>query len=159
MRRHGCVELAGAGVAGRSWPPASTWIALAGSYSASKAALFSQTNSLRLELKPRGIDVTGLHVGYVEADLAARVNSPKTSPENAAGQALDAIEAGAYEVLVDERSRHVKAGLAAHPAACTRSWLSEERGQSHLGPFVEERCHLAGPVERRRVRRRFIVVV
>ena len=94
-----------------------SWIALAGSYSASKAALWSQTNSLRLELKPRGINVTGLHVGYVDTDLAAHVNSPKTSPESVAEQALDGIEADAYEVLADERSRQVKAGLATDLAA------------------------------------------
>ncbi|MDX2705467.1 SDR family oxidoreductase [Streptomyces sp. PA03-6a] len=94
-----------------------SWIALAGSYSASKAALWSQTNSLRLELKPRGINVTGLHVGYVDTDLAAHVASPKTSPESVAEQALDGIEADAYEVLADERSRQVKAGLAADLAA------------------------------------------
>ncbi|MGW9030886.1 SDR family oxidoreductase [Streptomyces sp. NPDC055722] len=94
-----------------------SWIALAGSYSASKAALWSQTNSLRLELKPRGINVTGLHVGYVDTDLAAHVNAPKTAPQSVAEQALDAIESDAYEVLADERSRQVKAGLAADPAA------------------------------------------
>ncbi|MFD8076714.1 SDR family oxidoreductase [Streptomyces sp. NPDC059718] len=94
-----------------------SWIALAGSYSASKAALWSQTNSLRLELKPRGVNVTGLHVGYVDTDLAAHIDSPKSSPESVAEQALDGIESDAYEVLADERSRQAKAGLAADPAA------------------------------------------
>ncbi|MGW2353517.1 SDR family oxidoreductase [Actinacidiphila glaucinigra] len=94
-----------------------SWIALAGSYSASKAALWSQTNSLRLELKPRGINVTGLHVGYVDTHLAAHVDSPKSSPHSVAEQALDGIESDAYEVLADERSRQVKAGLAADLAA------------------------------------------
>ncbi|GAA4558960.1 hypothetical protein ACFYN9_08670 [Streptomyces collinus] len=36
--------------------------------SASKAAFRSQTNSPRLDLKPRGIDVAGLHAGYVGTD-------------------------------------------------------------------------------------------
>ncbi|MEU6346044.1 SDR family oxidoreductase [Streptomyces sp. NPDC046977] len=90
-----------------------SWVALAGSYSASKAALWSQTNSLRLELKPRGITVTGLHVGYVDTDLAAHIDAPKTSPESVAEQALDGIEADAYEVLADELSHQVKAGLTA----------------------------------------------
>ena len=43
-----------------------SWLGVAGSYSASKAALWSQTNSLRLDLRPRGSEVTGLHVGYVD---------------------------------------------------------------------------------------------
>ncbi|MEU9206503.1 SDR family oxidoreductase [Streptomyces sp. NPDC048415] len=90
-----------------------SWIGLLGSYSASKAALWSQTNSLRLDLKPRGIEVTGLHVGYVDTDMAAKVDAPKSTPESVAAQALDGIQAGAFEVLADDLSRQVKAGLAA----------------------------------------------
>jgi len=94
-----------------------SWVALLGSYSASKAAFWSQTNSLRLDLAPRGIGVTGLHVGYVDTDMAAHVDGPKTSPQSVAAQALDGIEADAYEVLADELTRQVKTGLAADPAA------------------------------------------
>ena len=89
-----------------------SWLAVAGSYSASKAAVWSQTNSLRLELRPRGINVTGLHVGYVDTDMAAHVDAPKTSPAEVARLALDGIEADAFEVLVDELSRQVKRGLS-----------------------------------------------
>uniref|UniRef100_UPI0006E35E2B SDR family oxidoreductase n=1 Tax=Streptomyces ossamyceticus TaxID=249581 RepID=UPI0006E35E2B len=89
-----------------------SWLALGGSYSASKAALWSQTNSLRLELLPRGIAVTGLHVGYVDTDLAEGVDAPKSSPRDVAALALDGVESGAYEVLADDITRHVKAGLA-----------------------------------------------
>ncbi|MFJ3440740.1 SDR family oxidoreductase [Streptomyces sp. NPDC086081] len=89
-----------------------SWLAISGSYSASKAALWSQTNSLRLELRPRGIAVTGLHVGYVDTDLAAHVDAPKSDPRDVAALALDGVEKGAYEVLADDVSRQVKAGLA-----------------------------------------------
>lgn len=94
-----------------------SWVASLGSYSASKAALWSQTNSLRLDLRPRGIDVTGLHVGYVDTDMAAAVEGPKSTPASVAAQALDGIEAGAFEVLADEITRQVKAGLVGDPAA------------------------------------------
>jgi len=90
-----------------------SWIGLAGSYSASKAALWSQTNSLRLDLGPRGIGVTGLHVGYVDTDMTARIDAPKSSPVDVAAQALDGIESGAFEVLADDLSRQVKSGLSA----------------------------------------------
>ncbi|UIX28962.1 SDR family oxidoreductase [Streptomyces sp. GQFP] len=90
-----------------------SWIGLAGSYSASKAAFWSQTNSLRLDLKPRGIDVTGLHVGYVDTDMTAGIDALKSTPDGVAAQALDGIESGAFEVLADDLSRQVKAGLAA----------------------------------------------
>ncbi|MFI5880645.1 SDR family oxidoreductase [Streptomyces sp. NPDC051554] len=94
-----------------------SWIGLAGSYSASKAAFWSQTNSLRLDLKPRGIEVTGLHVGYVDTDMAAHVDAPKSTPESVAAQALDGIEVGAFEVLADDLTRQVKAGLSAEGGA------------------------------------------
>ncbi|TRO68294.1 SDR family oxidoreductase [Streptomyces sp. IB201691-2A2] len=90
-----------------------SWIGLAGSYSASKAAVWSQSNSLRLDLKPRGIGVTGLHVGYVDTDMTAKIDAPKASPEDVASQALDGIESGAFEVLADDLSRQVKSGLSA----------------------------------------------
>ncbi|MFI6361466.1 SDR family oxidoreductase [Nocardia sp. NPDC050630] len=95
-----------------------SWIAVPGTdaYGASKAALWSQTNALRLALRPRGIGVTGLHVGYVDTDLAAGVDAPKTSPHSVATQALDGIETDALEVIADDLTRHVKAGLAADPA-------------------------------------------
>ncbi|MGW3341680.1 SDR family oxidoreductase [Nonomuraea rubra] len=92
-----------------------SWITIpsAEAYSASKSALWSQSNALRLALRPRGINVTGMHVGYVDTDMAAGVEAPKTSPESVAQQALDGIEADAPEVLADDLSRQVKAGLAA----------------------------------------------
>ncbi|ALO98228.1 Short chain dehydrogenase [Streptomyces hygroscopicus subsp. limoneus] len=94
-----------------------SWIGIAGSYSATKAALWSQTNSLRLELGARGIGVTGLHVGYVDTDMAAHVDGPKSAPRDVAALALDGVEAGAYEVLADDISRQVKAGLSGDLAA------------------------------------------
>ncbi|MET9118441.1 SDR family oxidoreductase [Streptomyces longwoodensis] len=89
-----------------------SWLGVAGPYSASKAALWSQSNSLRLELRPRGIAVTGLHVGYVDTDMAADVDAPKSDPRDVAARALDGVESGAHEVLADDISRQVKAGLA-----------------------------------------------
>ncbi|MGY1897585.1 SDR family oxidoreductase [Nocardia gipuzkoensis] len=95
-----------------------SWLAVPGTdaYGASKAALWAQTNALRLALHPRGIKVTGLHVGYVDTDLTAGVDAPKTSPHSVAAQALDGIEADALEVIADDLTRQVKAGLAADPA-------------------------------------------
>ncbi len=76
-----------------------SWLGIAGSYSASKAALWSQTNSLRLELLPRGIAVTGLHMGYVDTDMTAGTDAPKADPRDIARAALDGVEAGDHEVL------------------------------------------------------------
>jgi NAD(P)-dependent dehydrogenase (short-subunit alcohol dehydrogenase family) len=90
-----------------------SWLADGTSYSASKAALWSQTNSLRLELQPRGIGVTGLHMAYVETDMTSGVDAPKADPRDIAVAALDGIEAGAHEVLADDLTRSVKSQLSA----------------------------------------------
>lgn len=92
-----------------------SWLTLPGveAYSASKAALWSQTNALRLALRPRGIGVTGLHVGYVDTDMTAGLDAPKVSAQHVAQVALDGIEADAPEVLADELTRQVKSGLSA----------------------------------------------
>lgn len=94
-----------------------SWLAIGGSYSATKAALWSMTNALRLDLAPKGVGVTGLHVGYVDTDMAAAVDAPKSSPADVARLALDGVEAGAHEVLADEVTREVKRGLAADVSA------------------------------------------
>jgi NAD(P)-dependent dehydrogenase (short-subunit alcohol dehydrogenase family) len=89
-----------------------SWFADGNAYSASKAAFWSQTNSLRLLLAPRGITVTGLHVGYVDTDLTVGIDAPKVTAGLVAAKALDGIEAGAFEVLVDETSQRVKSALS-----------------------------------------------
>ncbi len=90
-----------------------SWLADGTPYSASKAALWSQTNSLRLELKPRGIAVTGLHVAYVDTDMTSGLDAAKVDPRDVAVAALDGIEAGAHEVLADDTTRWVKSQLSA----------------------------------------------
>ncbi|MEU6066933.1 MULTISPECIES: SDR family oxidoreductase [Streptomyces] len=89
-----------------------SWLANGSTYSASKAALWSQTNNLRLELHPRGIGVTGLHMAYVDTDMTAAIEGPKSSPHDIAVAALDGIEAGAHEVLADDVTRWVKGVLS-----------------------------------------------
>lgn len=90
-----------------------SWYAVAGIYSATKAALWSATNSLRLELQPAGVQVVGVHVGYVDTAMAARVQGPKVDPGDLVTQVFDVLETGGYEVLADESSVHLKAGLSA----------------------------------------------
>ncbi|WP_190813928.1 SDR family oxidoreductase [Saccharopolyspora pogona] len=92
---------------------ARSWLADTTPYSASKAALWSQTNSLRLELQPRGIAVTGLHVAYVDTDMTSGIDAPKADPRDVAVAALDGIEAGVHEVLADDTTRWIKSQLSA----------------------------------------------
>lgn len=90
-----------------------SWYAVAGVYSATKAALWSATNSLRLELAPAGVHVIGVHVGYVDTPMAAHTTEAKTDPADLVRIVFDAVEAGEYEVLADETSVRLKAGLSA----------------------------------------------
>ena len=109
-----------------SHAPRFTWIALGGSYSVSKAALWSATDAMRLELAPRGVQVLGVFVGYVDTDMTTGVTAPKSDPADVVRQVLDGLETGASEVLADETSRQVRATLAA------RRWLTDqaEQGQT-----------------------------
>ena len=88
-----------------------------GAYSAAKAAEWSLTNALRQELAAQGTQVTALHVGYMDTDMARHVTAPKTDPAVVAKLALDGLASGAYEVLADEVSQQVQAGLAGGVAA------------------------------------------
>jgi len=82
------------------------------SYGASKAAAWSLTNGIRVELAHNGTLVIGVHAGFIDTDMAALTDAPKVSPESVAQQVFDAVEAGQIEVLADDRSRFVKASLS-----------------------------------------------
>ncbi|GAA3408856.1 SDR family NAD(P)-dependent oxidoreductase [Streptosporangium vulgare] len=91
-----------------------SWIALPSSaaYSAAKSAAWALTNALRLQLAEQKTLVTALHVGYMETDMAAHVDGPKSDPAAVARAALDGVEAGRYEVLADAISTRVRAALS-----------------------------------------------
>lgn len=85
----------------------------AGAYAGAKAAAWAQTDAVRELLAPRGIGVSALHMAYMDTDMAAHVPADqKTSPEAIARIALDAVAAGRPEILADEITRTVKAGLS-----------------------------------------------
>jgi len=90
-----------------------SWYAWAGAYSVSKAAMWSATNALRLELAPRGVLVTGVHMGYVDTAMAAHTDDAKMRPEDLVEAVLEGVENDAFEVVADELSARVRAGLAA----------------------------------------------
>ena len=88
-----------------------------GAYSAAKSAEWSMTNALRTQLADRGVRVAGLHVGYMDTDMTAGVTEPKSDPAEIARIALDGIEADRYEIVTDDTSRQVQAGLSGGVAA------------------------------------------
>ncbi|MFE3138431.1 SDR family oxidoreductase [Streptomyces scopuliridis] len=101
-----------------------SWAAGAGVYGATKAALWSLTNSLRLELAPQGTQVVGVHLGYTDTDMIRGLDVVKNDPRDVARDVVAALEKGESEVLADEVSRAFKAalsgpveGLSIRPAA------------------------------------------
>jgi len=82
-------------------------------YSASKSAAWSLTNALRHELAGQKTQVLGLHMAYVDTDLTRGFDVPKTSAEEIVQRALDALAAGADEVLADALTEQVRQGLTA----------------------------------------------
>jgi len=91
-----------------------SWISIgqAGAYTAAKAAEWGLTNVLRLELAPKNIKVSGLHVGFMDTDMTAGLDAPKSSPKDIAKMAIDGIEADVYEILGDSLSQQVQQGFA-----------------------------------------------
>ncbi|MDN3029347.1 SDR family oxidoreductase [Streptomyces sp. S.PB5] len=96
-----------------------SWVGVpaVGAYSAAKSAAWSMTNTVRQQLAPSGITVSGLHVGLMDTDMARHLTEPKTDPADVARAAADGIAAGAPEIVVDDFSRQVLANLSGGVAA------------------------------------------
>ncbi|WP_243048239.1 SDR family oxidoreductase [Dyella sp. RRB7] len=95
-----------------------SWTSLdnSGAYSVSKAAAWALTNGLRNELRGQGTQVVAVHAGYIDTDMTAHVDAPKSNPHDIAQRVIDGIAQGQLEVLADDTSRQVKAGFGATPS-------------------------------------------
>ncbi|BBZ46487.1 SDR family oxidoreductase [Mycobacterium parmense] len=89
-----------------------SWLPGSGGYGDSKAALWSATNSLRIELEKQGTQVTGVHLSYTETDMTSGFDVPKNDPREVARAIADGIERSDAEVLADDQTRYVKAALS-----------------------------------------------
>src|SRR5204863_10223212 len=81
-----------------------SWLSLSGAatYGASKSAAWSLTNGLRNELRAQGTQVVGVHVAFMDTDMAKKAPGPKADPRDVVRQVLEALAAGHDEVLADE---------------------------------------------------------
>jgi NAD(P)-dependent dehydrogenase (short-subunit alcohol dehydrogenase family) len=91
-----------------------SWVSFpdSGAYSAAKSAEWSLTNALRQELAPQGTRVSALHVGYMDTDMARHVTTPKANPADIARIAIAGLAAGDAEIIADDISKQVLAGLS-----------------------------------------------
>lgn len=89
-----------------------SWLGGAGAYGASKAAIWSLSNSLRLELEAQSTQVLGVHAGFIDTDMVSAMPVPKTPPAVIAARIIDALEKGDSEVLTDDLTVQIKSQLA-----------------------------------------------
>ncbi len=96
---------------------AASWFTVPGhsSYAVTKAAAWSLTNGVRLELASQGTLVTGVHVGLVDTDLTANLDLPKMKPAEFVRITLDGVEDGRVEIVADDLSLRVKGALSGVP--------------------------------------------
>jgi NAD(P)-dependent dehydrogenase (short-subunit alcohol dehydrogenase family) len=97
-----------------------SWMPGSGGYGASKAALWSTTNSLRIELEKQGTLVVAAHLSFTDTEMTSGFDAPKNDPRQVARAIVDGIEADAAEVLADDDTRYVKAALSGPVEALPR---------------------------------------
>ncbi|HTU78301.1 MAG TPA: SDR family NAD(P)-dependent oxidoreductase [Solirubrobacteraceae bacterium] len=73
-------------------------------YSASKAAEFSLTQSLRALLAGRGVSVHAVMPGPVDTDMVRFLEIPKSPPRSVAAAIFDGVENGEEEIFPDPMS-------------------------------------------------------
>lgn len=90
-----------------------SWLTLPGTavYSMTKAAAWSMTNAMRIELSDKNIHVAGVHVAFIDTDLAASVTMPKMDPKDVANAVIEGLKNKQFEIIVDETSRQIQHGL------------------------------------------------
>lgn len=82
-------------------------------YSASKAAVWSLTNGLRLQLAGQGTLVVGVHVAFVDTDMTRGLEGvPKADADEVVARVLSGIENNETEVLADGTAQAIKQNLS-----------------------------------------------
>lgn len=103
-----------------------SWFAIGKAHSVAKAGLWMATNVLRLEFAADGVQVLGVYPGPTDTPMQAGADrSSMNKPADVVSAVFDAIEAGEHELLVDEMTEKVHAGLAQpvtalYPALATK---------------------------------------
>jgi NAD(P)-dependent dehydrogenase (short-subunit alcohol dehydrogenase family) len=74
------------------------------SYSISKAASWSLSQSLRALLAPRGVSVHAVLAGPMDTDMSRELQIPKASTDSVARAIFDAVQAGEDDIFPDPMS-------------------------------------------------------
>ena len=97
-------------------------IPIVGTYSATKAAVHSLTQSIRGELASAGTLVAGVYPGPIDTDMAKEFDMAKETPAQAAKYILNAIEHGDEDIFPDKVAQQVAKDLAADAKAVEKEW-------------------------------------
>ncbi|MFJ8473614.1 SDR family NAD(P)-dependent oxidoreductase [Kitasatospora sp. NPDC094011] len=84
-------------------------------YSASKAAAFALTQTLRLQLGAQGVRVHAVLAGPVDTDMSRDLDIPKAAPSAVAEAILDGVAAGDDEIFPDPLSATLSRGWPTGP--------------------------------------------
>ena len=98
-----------------------SWISspMLAAYGVSKSAAWGLTNAVRNELRGQGTQVLALHVGFIDTGMTRDITMPKLAPSTVVERGYAALEAGLDEVMIDELTQAVKAGLSRVPGIYT----------------------------------------
>ncbi len=84
-------------------------------YCASKHAALALTDGFRYQLKAQGIHVVAVYAGFIDTDMAANFDSPKTSPQQVAERTLTGIRDKQNHVHADESSEAIWQAVRTDP--------------------------------------------
>jgi NAD(P)-dependent dehydrogenase (short-subunit alcohol dehydrogenase family) len=99
------------------WVPFST-------YTATKAAAMSLTETLQFELRDKGVEVFGIFAGFIDTEMAGFVDDDKSSPDEVARNAMGGIEAGERDIDADAAAIRIRVGLQNDPEGLKAdAWL------------------------------------
>ncbi len=82
-------------------------------YSASKAAVYSLTQAIRIEMRMNSltIPVFGVYPGPIDTDMSQNLDVKKESPKTLAIRVFDGMEQGVLDITTDEISDYFKSFL------------------------------------------------
>jgi NAD(P)-dependent dehydrogenase (short-subunit alcohol dehydrogenase family) len=91
-----------------------------GGYSASKAAAWSVTQGLRVDLAKDGIRVHGVFAGAMDTDMTRAMDMTKARPSDVARAMLEGVERGEEDIFPDAMSREISVAWRANPKQVER---------------------------------------
>jgi NAD(P)-dependent dehydrogenase (short-subunit alcohol dehydrogenase family) len=90
-------------------------------YAASKHAALAVSEGARIELKAQHTHVVGVYAGFIDTDMVAAIDQPKTAPRQVAERTLAGVESGLDHVFADDRAEEIWAATRTAPAALAAS--------------------------------------